>query len=252
MAEPLTHRRALLAGGAAMVAAAGAVWTFGRGTTEFAFEWLESPKGFRSVRWDASVSTAAFDPLIGIGRGAARPAPFAGDLCAALFGGPPPQGVVPVAAFSDAFCPYCKRLIPEVAEIERESAGGVSVRWHEWPLFGERSMASARLAMAAERQGVYDAVAPRLIGSSFVVTPGYVAALAEDAGVDPERLLADMAAPEVERRIAESVALARLFGFMGTPALVVGRSVIQGAAPRGAIEDLIALERAEPQVSACL
>ena len=253
MSEPLKDRRAVLAGGAALVAAAGAVWMWGGGRTEFAFEWLDQPEGFRTARWDARVTTAAFDPLIGVdgGGGAAAPAPFEGDLCAALFGGPPPAGVVPIASFSDAFCPYCKGLIPELAEIAAEPGAGVAVRWHEWPLFGERSMASARLAMAAERQGAYDAIAPRLIGSSFLVTPAYVEALARDAGVDPARLVEDMHAPAVERRIAESVALTRLFGFMGTPSLVVGRTVVQGAIPRRALEDLIAVERALPPVAAC-
>ena len=243
-------RRWILAGGVSLLAA-GAWALIGARPTRFAFDWMERPEGFRRARWDGGVSTGAVDPLIGIGGSEQRTAPFAGDLCAALFGGPPAPGVVPVASFSDPFCPYCRVLVPALAEIEAASSGAVRVRWHEWPLFGERSMASARLAIAAEAQEAYDRVAPRLMGSGFVVTPGYVRALAESEGLDADRLLADMASPETAARIAGSVALAELFGFMGTPSLVVGRSVVEGAIPRGALEDLIALEAELPPPATC-
>ena len=243
-------RRWFFAGGAALLAA-GAWGLIRARPTRFAFDWMERPEGFRRARWDGRVSTAAFDPLIGLdGAGDGR-SPFEGDLCAALFGGPPGPGVDPVASFSDPFCPYCRVLVPALAEIERASGGAVRVRWHEWPLFGARSMASARLAIAAEAQGAYGRVAPRLMGSGFLVTPGYARALAESAGIDAERLIADMASPGTTARIARSVALATLFGFIGTPALVVGRSVVEGAIPRDALEELIAIEAELPPPAVC-
>lgn len=249
-------RRWMLAAGGALVLSAGAAWRVAGGRrTPFAFEWLDSPKGFRRAHWDGAATTERFNPLIGVGGGRDAPQSLIGEddgaLCAALFGGSPEPGVTPVAVFSDYFCPYCKTLVPEVAEIAAESGGAVSVRWHEWPLFGERSMASARAAMAADLQGAYDAFSERLLGSSFVVTPGYLDALAHLAGIDAAQLKADMKGEAVSRRIAESLELARRFGFAGTPSLVVGRSAIEGAISRRALLDLIAVERETGPIAAC-
>ena len=214
------------------------------------------PPGFRELG-GGSASAGAFDPFLGL---SARDAPtgpvidpdsLRADLCAALFGGPPAPGVVPVAAFSDYYCPFCRVLTRTLATIEGEPDSRVAITWHEWPLLGANSMLAARASLAAERQDAYAAFQSALSRGGFVATPAFLATVAERAGIDPDRLLADMDHPAVAKAIARTTALARLFGFPGTPAMVVGRTVVVGEIDEATLRRLIDRERADGPLPAC-
>jgi protein-disulfide isomerase len=61
-----------------------------------------------------------------------------------------------------------------------------------------------------------------------------------------------MDSPGVAREIATSQALAGIFRFRGTPGLVVGRTVINGAIDEAALDALIERERAEGPPPGCI
>ena len=86
----------------------------------------------------------------------------------------------------------------------------------------------------------------------FQATPEYLSRLAGDLGVDEERLVADMESPEVVRELENSSALARVFAFVGTPALVIGRTVVQGQISDTMVRKIIELEREEGWNAACV
>ncbi len=88
--------------------------------------------------------------------------------------------------------------------------------------------------------------------SPFQATPEYLARLSEDLGVDGEQLVADMESPEVARELENSAALAQVFAFVGTPALVIGRTVVQGQVSDRMIRRIIDLEREEGWDVACV
>jgi protein-disulfide isomerase len=220
---------------------------------ELEFEPMTRPEGFRRIA-GGGVSSG-FDMFVGID-GEPDPAlegtvaAVRDDLCATLFhAGTGSTDVVPIASFSDYNCPYCRVLTKRLAEIE--AAGGVALSWHELPLLGEASVTAARGALAAARQGAYAAFHERLMTSSFQTTPEYLEALAQSIGVDAERLEADMRSDVVAREILRSRAVARAFGFIGTPAIVVGRTVVQGEIGERTLRRLIAREREDGPVPAC-
>lgn len=224
---------------------------------QLAFTPMSQPAGFRALRLPG-VSSAA-DPLIGVGGGvgggaAGRAAPPE-DVCAALFDGD--AGVVVgraaapvrIASFSDYRCPYCRVLSGMLADLAAE--GAARITYHEWPIFGPPSTLAARAALAAARQGGYAALHARLMRSAFIVTPAYLEAVAAEIGVDARRLLADMDDPAVTAALARSRALADLFGMAGTPTLVVGATVVEGAVTRAQLDALIALESGAPPPASC-
>ena len=232
-----------------LLAGIGAYAMWLTSTTAFEFRETAGPPGFRGI--ETRDATAAFDPFAGIGdpdAATAPPAPAVADLCVALFGGVPAEGVVPIAVFSDYRCPWCGVLSETLIGMDGD---GVAVTWHEWPVFGPVSETAARAALAAGMQGEYLAIHQRLMNAAFAPTPAYVAALFEEEGLDPERLVVDMESAEVDARLALSLALAEEFRFRGTPGLIVGHTVVNGSIPERALRDLVALEREAGLPSVC-
>ncbi len=164
-----------------------------------------------------------------------RPSP-----CAALFG--PAMDTIAVALFTDANCPSCRALEATLAAIPDL---GPSVVRHELPLLGPASVTAARAVLAAEMQDEAEAFLARLSRARLVTDGALMAGLAGQAGLDPARMARDMASAEVDARLAESAALARLFGITATPALVIGRTLVIGAVPAATVEAILAAERRE-------
>ena len=65
----------------------------------------------------------------------------------------------------------------------------------------------------------------------LVADTSSVLSVASGLGLDVEQLAKDMASPEVQAELDQTRALADLFGFIGTPGLVIGRTVLNGAIP---------------------
>ena len=220
------------------------------------FEPIQNPDGFRRISRGAS-SSGSFDPLIGMGNkdtkaDAVIDAQVRENLCRSLYGNPKdPSGNVPIASFSDYYCPYCRVQIRRLAELAKEPGSNISVVWHELPLLGEASTLAAKAALAARRQGAYVAFNQALLASPFRANRYYIVHLSEEIGIDAEQMLLDMASEEVARELAASASLSRIFGFIGTPAMVVGRTVIQGKISDAMLRRVIENEREEDWRSVC-
>jgi len=198
-----------------------------------------APAGFRDLGGGpVSAGPGALGPLPG------DAVPAVGDVCRALFhdAEDPRIGAGPVAAvyLTDYRCPYCRVL--GALLLAEADAGRITLIVKEWAALGPASVAAARLALAADRQGAFRPVHERLKTSAFIPTPAYVEAVAADYGLDPARLAADAASPAIGAQLARAAALARGLGFPGTPGLVVGRSVVSGAIDRATLTALIDAE----------
>ncbi len=84
----------------------------------------------------------------------------------------------------------------------------------------------------------------RLMRTRVVTDLKFVVAIADAAGLDGERLLADMQTPEIASALDMSKAIASVFGFYGTPSTIIGRSVFMGAIPAADVAQIIEMEQA--------
>jgi len=143
---------------------------------------------------------------------------------------------VVVVVFTDYQCGVCKRTDPALRRLLADDSG-VQVVWKDWPIRGEGSIFAARVALAAHRQGRYDAVHDALMAAPGALTPERSLAIAAAAGADPGRLAADLEAhaDALERQIGRHNALAFGLGLQGTPSYVVGPYLLQGALDDGAL-----------------
>lgn len=243
---PSRTRRALLSG-LGLAAVVGWVWGIPRLPRLFApaleFIPIKGAPGFQALDGAAqlSLSGAVFagldapDPDVDAQMDFVR-----ANTSAALFGNNPAQ--VPVALFSDFNCPNCPVMDANVAAVLADTPK-TSLHRHELPLLGRTSEVASRAVLAAVRQNQYEAMHAALLRSPAVTDLDFIKAAAIRAGLDADRLLSDMARPEIGEELARSKALSRHLGLYGTPATVIGRTVLLGTKPQATIRKVIALER---------
>jgi protein-disulfide isomerase len=212
------------------------------------------PEGFRELVLANAASR--FDPLVMLPASAPQPAASRAtmpQLCDALFrdAASPATGrsdaPVQIAAFLDYRCPYCRTL---AGILTAALSPDVRLIYKEWPILGEGSQLAARAALAADRQGQYAAFHARLMNTRLIPTERLIDDIAVELAIDPARLREDMRSPPIAAAIARTAALAQALGFIGTPALVVGRTVAQGEITRWQLGRLIEQEQA-PSAKMC-
>jgi predicted DsbA family dithiol-disulfide isomerase len=216
-----------------------------------------SPRGFRELVLEAESS--GFDPILGLppnvsGVSKDDEAKLAvGRICDALFRDPnspavgSPYSKVHVVQFFDYRCPYCRTLTKFLAEMQDR----VRIVYKEWPILGTSSRLASRAALAAAKQDKYLPFHMRLMNSRFIPNTAYIDALAVDLGINQVQLLEDMNASDTDNALQRNADLASELGFSGTPGLVVGRTIVQGAIRRRQLESLIENEALLPSPTDC-
>lgn len=228
--------------------AAGGVWGGGavlRRYREARLSFVPDPQvpGFRRIE-GGEVSLGAGSPLIGLGgSGAEEVIPPDDAICGWLF--PSRTGAaVAVAYFWDFACPFCRPMTRDLQALEAE--GVIDLNWHHTPVFGPASEQVARLILAAENQGAGKAMRERVARGRLRPGADALAEIAQRRDVDPVRLADDMDSERVSSALARSRGLARMFALPGTPALVVGRTVVVGLVPPTRLRALLKEEMDHP------
>ena len=148
-------------------------------------------------------------------------------------------GDVTVVEFFDYQCGYCKRSLRSVMDL-LAADGQVRMVWKEFPILGPVSRFAARAAMAANRQGRYHEFHVAVMGARGKLTEDRVIRIATDIGLDVERLRRDMGDPAIEGYLNETAQLARKLGIRGTPAFVIGDTLVPGAADGARLKEIVA------------
>ena len=155
--------------------------------------------------------------------------------------GPATADVV-VVEFFDYRCPYCKQVVGPIAELLRGDPR-VRVVYKELPILAPDSAVAARAALAANLQGAYRPFHAALMARRGAYDDATIAAVAAEVGLDPARIRADMNRPEIAAQIERNHALARDLGIRGTPAFVIGDTLVPGAIDLATLRSLVAKAR---------
>jgi protein-disulfide isomerase len=153
-----------------------------------------------------------------------------------------PQGRVTIVEFFDVRCGFCKQLHPTMAQlIQREN--DVRVVLKDLPILGPNSVTAARALIAAQRQNQYGALYDALMRLREEPTEAVLRREAERLRLDWARLRRDMEDPATLARIERNIALARALDIQGTPAMVIGTTLLPGAVDLATLQRLTAAER---------
>ncbi|WP_018147022.1 DsbA family protein [Henriciella marina] len=152
----------------------------------------------------------------------------------------PEDAPVTLVEFFDYRCGYCKRSMDWTIDLPSAYDGQVRVVFKEFPILSPESEKAALAALAAGEQGLYAEMHRELmeLDNSSGFTPDEIDAAAERAGVDVEKMRADMGSVRLQKVIADNKTLARRVGISGTPAFLVGDQLIAGADQAGVTQML--------------
>lgn len=154
-----------------------------------------------------------------------------------------PNGDVTLVEFFDYQCGYCKRVYEPLIQTVNAD-GKVRLVMKELPILGPASVMAARYALAAKMQGKYQPFHAGMMANKAPVTEETVKQVAREAGLDMGRLETDAQSDAVAEVLRDTMKLASTLGIRGTPAFVVGDTLIPGAAPAEQIAAAIADARA--------
>ena len=143
------------------------------------------------------------------------------------------NGPITVVEFFDYRCGYCKAAAPEVLKLVA-SQKDVRLVFKEFPILPDAngrigvSERAARIALAARKSGKYvdvhrDLMAERALDDAALTR------VAQKHGLDAAALLRAGEAPAVDEHLADTQELAQKLNIAGTPAFVVGNTVVPGA-----------------------
>ena len=141
-----------------------------------------------------------------------------------------PNGDVTIVEFFDYQCGYCKRVFPRLEKLLIDDSN-LRFVFKEMPILGPNSVFAARAALAARKQGEkqYVAFHKVMMASRGSLNKASVLRFATDAGLDVERLKGDMEDDNINDMIRRNLKLADALSINGTPAFVIGDTIVRGA-----------------------
>ncbi|WGS21083.1 MULTISPECIES: DsbA family protein [unclassified Bradyrhizobium] len=157
-----------------------------------------------------------------------------------------PNGDVTLVEFFDYNCPYCKMMAP-LMEKAAEADPKLRIVYKEFPILGEGSVYAAKAALAANKQGKYEALHRALYQVRGAVAEAKVLEVARAVGLDVERLKADMQDKAIESMLDKNVKLGEALHITGTPGFVAGEQVSTGARDLSSLQAFVAQARNDPR-----
>ncbi|MEZ5932509.1 MAG: DsbA family protein [Alphaproteobacteria bacterium] len=149
------------------------------------------------------------------------------------------EGDVTLVEFFDYRCGYCRRVLSSMQALMEDDAN-LRVVFKELPVLGEDSVRAARASLAGQMQdkGRYMDFHLALM-SAQDLSADAIRKIAADVGLDPDRLEQDMASEDITKAIDANYKLASALGIEGTPAFVVGETLVPGAVDKARLAALI-------------
>ncbi len=152
----------------------------------------------------------------------------------------PKNAPVTIVAFSDFECPFCSRVVPTLAQIEKEYEGKVRIAFKHQPLsFHANAKPAAMASMAAHEQGKFWQMHDKLFANQRALDRASLERYAQEIGLDVAKFKAAMDSNKFEAAIAADVTEAARVGANGTPTFLINGRTFVGAQPYEAFKRVI-------------
>jgi protein-disulfide isomerase len=139
-----------------------------------------------------------------------------------------PAGTRVLVEFYDVRCPYCRAMMPMIGRM-LDGDPALRLVLKEWAILGPVSESAARALLAARAFGKYFPLRARLMTGPAPQSEAEIRAAAEAVGLAWPALASEMAGAAISRQLADTRALAREIGLVGTPSFIARGAVMAGA-----------------------
>jgi protein-disulfide isomerase len=162
-----------------------------------------------------------------------------------LFGDPAdpvegnPLGRIAVVEFYDPRCPYCKAMRPVMRRLV-ETDRSIRLIQKTVAMLGPDSVLEASVIIAAGLQGGAIPMRAWIMDQGAPPSLDAMLAAARHRKLDVAKLKAGMDGKTVQHILSANLALAAALGIDGTPAFVIGTTLIPGAVSLAAMRGVIA------------
>lgn len=157
------------------------------------------------------------------------------------------NGAVQVVEFADFQCPGCASVAPVLAKLATSDAMTLVYRYFPLDSIHANADASARAAVAADRQSAFWQMSEALYaqqsaweGLAATDADAYFLALAGQLGLDVDRWQVDYGSAAVAASVSTDLAAAQALGLSGTPTIFIAGQQYTGALNEDAIRAAVA------------
>lgn len=148
-----------------------------------------------------------------------------------------------VVEFFDYDCPYCRASLPAIHKYYDAHKGDTRFSLIEFPiasLHGPGAVAASLASLAARRQPEHFMDFHFLLMSEDdSITPDMIFADAAKAGLDVNKLKADMNDPAIQKTLDDSLAFAKTIGVNATPTFVFNGILKSGAVDDASLKEML-------------
>jgi protein-disulfide isomerase len=155
----------------------------------------------------------------------------------------PASAKVTLVEFSDFQCPFCSRVTPTMAQIEKEYGDQVRIVFKHLPLqMHSKAKAAHAAAEAAHRQGKFWEMHDAIFANQREMSPEKYVEYAAEIGLDVGQFKRDVVAADVQRKVDADAKEAAALGVTGTPGFFINGKFLRGARPFEAFKEAIDAE----------
>jgi len=152
----------------------------------------------------------------------------------------PASAPVTIVEFSDFQCPFCSRLTPTLAEVEKKYGDKIRLVFRQYPLpFHQNAQKAAEASLCAADQGKFWELHDAMFGNQGELGVDQLKAKAASLGLNADKFNKCLDSGEKNEAIQADIKAGSAAGVSGTPAMFINGRFINGAVPLDNITTVI-------------
>lgn len=153
----------------------------------------------------------------------------------------PAKAPVTIVEFSDFHCPFCRRVLPTLAQLESRYGEKIKLVFRDFPIENLHPGATKahEAARCANEQGKFWAYHDKLFASPPKSSAEILKGLAKEAGLDIARFETCFDSGKYQAAVKKDIDEGQRVGVTGTPAFFINGRLVSGAQPLDAFTRVI-------------